>query len=200
MSNTRFPGILLIFCLALPACFDLWSESDDEYDGDNGTGGGGSTTCDDTGDGDWNATWAAKECRVFEIVNQRRGEGGDCGSGGSFGPASPLKLQSSLTEAARLHSRDMGERDYFSHESPGGPNGDDMVDRIENAGYVGWNAIGENIAAGLASAEDTVAGWMQSPGHCANILSPDFTQIGIGYVEVQGSKHTHYWTQDFGRR
>src|SRR5919109_1185606 len=71
-------------------------------------------------------------------------------------------------------------------------------DRDAVAGYTGWSAIGENIAAGYPTPEAVVAGWMSSPGHRANILSPNFTEIGIGLA--QGGKYGSYWTQDFGTR
>ena len=191
-----FMGMLL---LALSSCgvFDEDIDDDSDYGDTDGTS---SATCDPGGGGDQEAEWAALECRVFDLVNERRSVGGDCGDQGSFGPAGPLAVQSALSAAARRHSLDMGERDYFDHASPGGPDGDDMVERVENAGYVGWTALGENISGGRATAEETVDGWMDSPGHCANILNPDFTQIGVGYAQVPGSKYTHYWTQNFGRR
>jgi uncharacterized protein YkwD len=185
------------FCLALTGCFDWFGETEDDSDDD----WSGTYSCDADGgeNGDWPTDWVSAECRVLELVNQRRAEGANCGSEGAFGSAGPLSLQPELREAARLHSMDMGERDFFSHDSPGGPNGDDMTQRIENAGYTDWAAIGENIAAGQASPDETMDGWISSPGHCSNIMNPDFTQIGIGYAQVSGSSYIHYWTQDFGR-
>ena len=89
--------------------------------------------------------------------------------------------------AARRHSQDMGERQYFDHINP---DGEDPGDRLSSAGYVA-STWGENIAFGYPDAESVVAGWMQSDGHCANILRPNFTEIGIGYA--QGD----LWTQVF---
>jgi uncharacterized protein YkwD len=65
-----------------------------------------------------------------------------------------------------------------------------------------WHALGENIAAGvpLATPDAVVAGWLASPGHCVNILSPDFTEIGVGLATVDGSPYGVYWTQDFAGR
>ncbi len=196
---SRFVSVWIFICGALSSgCFIFESETDSGWD-EEGNGSASSTCSENDGDsGD--AAWAANECAVFDLVNQRRAEGADCGSEGTFGSAPPLKLHTALREAAGLHSRDMGERDYFSHDSPGGPNGADMVERVENAGYVNWFAIGENISAGRSSPEETMAGWMASPGHCANIMNPNFTEIGVGYAEVAGSENVSYWTQDFGRR
>lgn len=84
---------------------------------------------------------------------------------------------------------DMGERDYFDHTTPEGTG---PGQRIEQASY-NFSTWGENIAWGYPSAESVVAGWMSSPGHCANIMRDSFTETGIGYYE--GS----LWTQTFGR-
>ncbi len=77
---------------------------------------------------------------------------------------------------------------YFSHDSPtyGSP-----FDMMEEYG-VSYRTAGENIAKGQSSAEEVVDGWMNSPGHRENMLSDDFTHIGVGYVEEE-----HIWTQQF---
>jgi uncharacterized protein YkwD len=80
----------------------------------------------------------------------------------------------------------------FDHDSPGGPLGDDMAERISNTGY-SWSYIGENIAQGYTSPESVVQGWMDSDGHCSNIMAADFEEIGVGYMG-----RDNYWTQDFG--
>jgi len=187
--------ILLISSVLSVGCWDELfpgeeGSDDDGWDGDE-------VACDTDGD---SAEAYPQECRVLELVNQHRAQGADCGSEGSFDPAPPLTMNGLLLEAARRHSQDMGERNYFSHDSPDGPNGDTMSDRIENAGYTGWMTIGENIACGLSSPDDTMAGWMASDGHCANIMSPHFEEIGVGYAQVDGSDYVFYWTQDFGTR
>jgi uncharacterized protein YkwD len=92
----------------------------------------------------------------------------------------------------------MGERAYFSHDSPGGPCGNDFVARCETAGYTSYSTLGENIAAGYPSAAAVVSGWMDSDGHCANIMNSSFDEIGVGYANVPGSPMGQYWTQDFG--
>ena len=101
-----------------------------------------------------------------------------------------------MADAARGHSEDMGLQDYFSHTSLDGRT---AGDRIEDAGYT-WNAYGENIAAGQPTPEDVIDGWMSSSGHRANILDPNFCDIGVGYAYVAASTYRHYWTQDFGRQ
>ena len=63
-----------------------------------------------------------------------------------------------------------------------------------------WRVIGENIAAGLGSPQQVVAGWLASPAHCANILSPDFTEMSAAYAINDEAAMEIYWTQVFGRR
>ncbi len=111
----------------------------------------------------------------------------------------PLKSNAQLAVAARRHSRNMAENDFFSHESP---NGFRPADRIQQAGYQ-YSAIGENIAAGQITPREVVDSWMRSPGHRANILNPNLQEIGIGYYfksnDTGNVNYNHYWTQNFGR-
>ena len=135
----------------------------------------------------------AVEVQVLDEVNARRQRGAVCGNR-AFSPAAPLQLQPQLTQAARAHSADMAARDFFDHTSPDGRT---MTDRVRAAGFQG-NAIGENIAAGRPTPRATVDEWMQSPGHCANIMDADFHFLGVGHAQRPGTTYTHYWTQDFG--
>lgn len=142
----------------------------------------------------WDEGSRAFESEVVELVNQARAQGGDCGNGGSFGASGPLSMEARLRCAARVHSLDMVERGFFDHVNP---DGESPFDRMERAGYQFRNA-GENIAAGQTTPSEVVDGWLQSPGHCANILSPDFTEIGVGYMLAPQDPFAHYWTQTFG--
>jgi uncharacterized protein YkwD len=109
-------------------------------------------------------------------------------------------MNPNLRYAARIHSEWMSDTDSFSHDSPGGPIGDDMTERIETAGYTPWSALGENIAAGYSTPVDALNGWMSSDGHCKNIMNANFDEIGVGYFYDSSSSYTHWWTQDFGRQ
>ena len=108
----------------------------------------------------------------------------------------PLSYNEELTLAARLHSQDMGDQNYFDHTSL---DGREFYERIAGAGY-DCQICGENIAAGYSTPEAVVDAWMNSDGHRANILDPDYCDIGVGYAAIAGSDFYHYWTQDFGRR
>ncbi|MFB4301541.1 CAP domain-containing protein [Actinomadura sp. NTSP31] len=101
-----------------------------------------------------------------------------------------LRVDRRLVTAARAHSADMAAHDYFDHDSP---NGDSPWMRMREAGYVGPGA--ENIARGYATAAAVVDGWMDSPGHRANILNCGLRAIGVGMATGPDGP---LWTQDFG--
>jgi uncharacterized protein YkwD/stress response protein SCP2 len=103
-----------------------------------------------------------------------------------------LTVDQRLAAAAQAHSADMVRRAFFAHESP---DGRQVWDRAVAAGYA-YRKVAENIAAGQRTAEEVVRGWMGSPGHRANILDGDLTQIGIGRAD--GGSYGVYWTQVFG--
>jgi uncharacterized protein YkwD len=135
---------------------------------------------------------AAIRARVVELVNIARSNGRRCGSE-FFTAAAPLASSPELAEAAASHSRDMAKRRFFEHE---GSDGSQPRDRVARAGYRS-QLTGENIAYGPESAEEVVAGWLASPGHCANIMEPRFRDIGVGFAT--GRKRGQiYWVQDFG--
>ncbi|MGA9260642.1 MAG: CAP domain-containing protein [Desulfobacterales bacterium] len=126
------------------------------------------------------------ESEVIELVNIER----------ETRNLHPLSYNQELTVAARRHSQDMGDQNYFSHTSQ---DGREFYERIADAGY-DYRSCGENIAAGFATPAAVVDGWMNSDGHRANILDPDYCDIGVGYAAVAGNQYYHHWTQDFGRR
>lgn len=130
---------------------------------------------------------------VLELVNQVRSEGRSCGSEGTFGPAPALGWNEKLGRAAARHANDMVSHDFLGHT---GSDGSSAADRISAEGYE-WSAIGENVAAGQSSPQEVVAGWLSSPGHCANIMSPDYLHMGIARAE--GGSYGIYWAQTFAR-
>ena len=132
--------------------------------------------------------------RVLDLVNQARATPRYCGNQ-SFNSARPLHWSDALAEASRLHSEDMARNNYFSHS---GRDGSGLAQRVDRTGYR-YRTSGENIAAGgHLSAEDAVARWIKSPGHCANLMSPAFSDMGAAYAVNPGSEMGVYWTQVFG--
>jgi uncharacterized protein YkwD len=123
--------------------------------------------------------------RVVELTNVERQTAG----------LEPLVLSRQLTDAAQNYSQVLASGTCFEHTCGAVP---DFGDRLREAGYTGWTGIAENIAAGYPSPDAVVAGWMASPGHRANILSPKYREIGVGVVS--GGRYGTYWTQEFGLR
>lgn len=103
-----------------------------------------------------------------------------------------LKMHDEAQELAMIKAKDMYVNSYFDHTSPvyGSP-----FDMMDEAGLQ-YRTAGENIAAGYQSAEAVVNGWMNSPGHRANILNPEFTHLGVGYFKTDGG-YAHYYVQMF---
>jgi uncharacterized protein YkwD len=132
------------------------------------------------------------EARVVELVNAARSKSRRCGSE-RFAAAAPLTPSRALDEAAERHARDMTRKKYFDHR---GSDGSQPKDRVLRAGYQP-RLSGENIALGPESAEEVVAGWLGSPGHCANIMEPRFREIGVG-LGVGKKRGQIYWVQTFG--
>jgi uncharacterized protein YkwD len=140
-------------------------------------------------------TWKQLEEDVLALVNQNRAMGANCGSQGNFGPTGPLTMDPALRCAARKHSLDMHVRDFFDHTNP---DGQAPWDRMDLAGYGAYSTAGENIAAGSPDAAGTMNQWMNSDGHCSNIMNPDYDHIGVGYYP--GGQYGHLWTQVFGAK
>jgi uncharacterized protein YkwD len=139
------------------------------------------------------ASWTPEEVRILELVNQFRARGGTCGNA-TLPPAPPLVANAALGRAARGHSTDMAQNDYFDHTSRDGRS---PADRAQAAGYRS-RFVGENIAAGSATAEGTMRQWVESPGHCVNMLSREYTVLGVGHAVTSRSGMQDYWTQVFG--
>ncbi len=146
--------------------------------------------------------------RYLDAINRLRSRTQNCGKEGIKPPASALWWNDALYKAAYEHSRDLAISNTFSHKGSGGDSdwtareqglkrGSRFDERIKKNGYTEYKSIGENIAKNQASIEQVTASWMNSPGHCANIMNPAFTEIGMAKVEKDGAS---YWTQNFAGR
>ena len=120
--------------------------------------------------------------RVLELVNAERAKQG----------LSPLQWHDGLANIAYAHSKDMHDRQFFSHNNP---DGQTPFDRIKAYG-LSYRRAAENIAAGQKTPEEVMQGWMNSSGHRANILDPNLTSLGVGYYKGSVGYQT-YWTQVF---
>jgi uncharacterized protein YkwD len=132
--------------------------------------------------------------RVLVLVNEARSQARRCGAR-SFGAARPVQLDAALTRAAAAHAQSMARDSYMEHR---GTDGSMPADRATKAGY-DWRSIGENIASGQNTADRVVQDWVKSPEHCANIMDPGFTQMGVAFAVNKASEGGIYWAQEFGR-
>ncbi len=125
--------------------------------------------------------------QVFDLVNQERQSVG----------CAALNMDSRLMAAAQGHTEDMALNDFLSHT---GSDGSSLWERILAQGY-NYTLVGENIAAGYATPQEVMNGWMSSPGHRDNILDCSVVDIGIGYYYLANDtgsvNYYHYWTQVF---
>jgi uncharacterized protein YkwD len=128
---------------------------------------------------------SAVEQSIVALVNQQRVLNG----------LAPLVVNTKLVTMAEIHSQDMARLDQMEHDLPGAA----LPTLEDRAAYVGYSYswLGENIAAGYPDAASVMAGWMASPGHRANILSPNFTEIGVAIA--YDSAGQPYYTQVFGQ-
>jgi uncharacterized protein YkwD len=132
---------------------------------------------------------------ILALVNAARAQPRRCGTQ-HFAATGPLRWNATLAEAALGHSTELATHHYFSHVEH---NGSTPADRITRAGYA-WSRVGENIASGQRTAPEAVQSWLDSPGHCANIMNPTFTEMGAAYaINPDSDNRTAYWTQEFGR-
>jgi uncharacterized protein YkwD len=128
------------------------------------------------------------ESTLLALVNNVRKTGCTCGKT-AMPAVAPVIWNSLLEKAALLHSADMNKNNYFDHT---GLDGSNPGDRITRAGY-NWRAYGENIANGYTSEQAVMTGWLQSEGHCKNIMSSNVKEMGIG-------RDGNYWTQIFASK
>ncbi|MCI3945368.1 Allergen V5/Tpx-1 family protein [Pseudomonas syringae] len=126
-------------------------------------------------------------------VNAARAKPRLCGKR-AFPSARPLSWNTTLERAAQGHSQSMASENYFTHR---GFDNDSPADRARAAGYSG-RQIGENIAAGQTTASKAMASWLASPGHCANLMNPMFTEVGAAYATGADTDYGVYWTMLFG--
>jgi uncharacterized protein YkwD len=131
------------------------------------------------------------EQRVVELVNEIRADLG----------LPPFKRTPALEGAARYHAADLGIDDYFDHDTFDRVGGElvEVCDTWSRIAKYYSGATAENIAAGYATPEAVVEGWMASVGHKTNILSTNGWEIGIGFYQGEGT-FPDYWVQDFGKR
>ncbi|MFJ4495614.1 CAP domain-containing protein [Pseudomonas atacamensis] len=131
--------------------------------------------------------------KLLTQLNTARSQARQCG-GQSFAAAAPLAWNATLGTVAQDHSRDMANNNYLDHKDRDGRT---PGDRAELSGYSG-QLVGENIAAGQDTVGKVVDGWLASPGHCANLMNPQYQELGAAYATDPKSNAGIYWTAMFG--
>jgi uncharacterized protein YkwD len=133
--------------------------------------------------------------QTLELVNAARAQARSCGAT-AYPAAPPLRWQSQVEQAALVQAQYLQQNNLFSHT---GANGSSVGDRLTATGYV-WATVGENIAAGYADLPTVVRGWLDSPGHCANVMNPTFTDLGVTLVPGASSNtYRTYWAMVLAR-
>jgi uncharacterized protein YkwD len=144
----------------------------------------------------------------LKAINNARTHTQDCRTKGSFPATTVVSWNEKLYKASYEHAQDLIFSQTFAHEGSGNESDwtgyvlnkkSDLVERSESYGYE-WHTLGENLAGGisLATAEDAVNSWLLSDNHCANLMNPNFKEVGMVMLEKEGSIYINYWAQNFG--
>lgn len=129
---------------------------------------------------------------MLDLINAARSEARSCG-GESYQAVAPLTWSCQLGESAAAHTNDMATHNFFSHTGSDGLSGGD---RILASGY-DWGYYGENIAGGFIFAEEAMAGFLESAGHCENIMNSEVTKFGSSMMFNENVDYQSYWTNLF---
>ena len=136
----------------------------------------------------------AFQAAVVAEVNRRRASAQSCGSRGAFAATGSLRWSEPLFRAAAGHARDMVAHQFFSHT---GSDGSSVSARINAIGYA-WASVGENIAAGQPTVSRVVEAWMDSDGHCANLMNPAMEEFAVACVYNTGNR-SNYWVMELAK-
>jgi uncharacterized protein YkwD len=130
---------------------------------------------------------------VLALTNEARAKPRRCGSIG-YGAAASLSANARLAEAALGYARDMARFGYMEHT---GRDGSSPAERITRSGYR-WREVGENLASGVMTPAEVVAGWLASPEHCANLMNPAYRETGVAFAVNPRDARGIYWAMELG--
>jgi len=130
---------------------------------------------------------------VLALANEARAKPRRCGSI-SYAAAAPLTANARLAQAALGYARDMARFGYMQHT---GRDGSSPAERITRSGYH-WREVGENLASGVMTPAEVVAGWLGSPEHCANLMHPVYREMGVAFAVNPGDARGIYWALELG--
>jgi uncharacterized protein YkwD len=136
---------------------------------------------------------AASLQRAVQRLNELRQQADvPCADAGA--ELQPLAWEARLARSAQAQAADLALRDLLSHVDA---RQRALGARLRNAGYAAAGA-GENLAAGQSDFDDTLHAWLASPSHCANLMQPDFRDVGLACVQRRGSRHERFWVAHLG--
>ena len=149
----------------------------------------------------------------LKAINDARAEAHTCGET-EMPAVDSLTWNEHLYLASAEHNEDMLTSDIIDEHHRGSNTDSDwttqvqeldhasyMQERVENNGYTNWAHLTENLTLGTNTdtAEKAIQSWLDSEGHCKNLMDPNVTEVGMAHLEDAGSHYTHYWTQNFGK-
>lgn len=147
---------------------------------------------------------------LLMAINKVRKQTLDCNDGlGLVGPFPSLTWNEELFSASLEHANDLAQSNTFSHDGSGtahditgsnNGNKSSFAERIRTNGYVEYQVIGENVAAGYETIDQAISAWLTSPDHCANIMRKDFTEMGMSISINEDADYKVYWIQNFGSK
>ncbi len=130
---------------------------------------------------------------VLTLTNEARARPRRCGSS-AYAAAAPLAPSSTLSQVALAYARDMAAFGYMDHT---GRDGSSPADRITRGGYR-WREVGENLASGVMTPQEVVAGWLGSPEHCANLMHAGYREMGVAFAVNARDARGVYWAMELG--
>lgn len=133
--------------------------------------------------------------RARDLVNAARARPRVCGIR-KFVATNPVTLDATLGRVAEAHAQDMARHRSMSHT---GSDGSSAAERVTRAGYA-WRVVAENVASGQTRVEEVVQTWLESPGHCANLMNPDVREMGMAFAFDASSDAGTYWVQVLAAR
>lgn len=178
-------GLLSTVFLTLYGCSAELPPTDDNG---NGNGNGSPST----------ATYVCGNARITKqdiltAINNARAQARSCGTT-QYSAVPNVAWDDRLFLAADKHSKDMADNNFISHT---GSDGSNFGQRIRAQGY-SWRYAAENVAAGQPDLNSVVNGWLNSPGHCQNIMAAQAQDIGLSCRYDENTDYKMYWTLELG--
>jgi uncharacterized protein YkwD len=130
--------------------------------------------------------------RAVEQINALRRHPAQCATSGTA--MQQLSWEARLAASAQEQARDLAVQDRLSHVDSRNRG---LGVRLRSVGYAAAGA-GENLAAGQSDIEDTLQAWLASPSHCANLMQPEYRDVGLACVQRRGSRYERFWVAHFG--